>query len=129
MAGHKWYTACDGFMGYYAVKIKEEDVFKTVFRTPFGTYAYTVMPFGLKNAPHTYSKVTYRAYSHLIGKTIEAYIDNTGTYSNDFNTHLVDVRKTFEATRAARLKLKAKKCYFFYNEIEYVGHIVGESGI
>ena len=39
------------------------------------------------------------------------------------------MRKTFEATRAAGLKLKAKKCYFFYNEIEYVGHIVGESGI
>ena len=60
---------------------------------------------------------------------IEAYIDNTGTYLNNFNTHLVDVRKTFEATRAAGLKLKAKKCYFFCNEIEYVGHIVGESGI
>lgn len=128
-AGHKWYTACDGFMGFYAVKIKEEDIFKTVFRTPFGTYAYTVMPFGLKNAPHTFSKVTYRTYSHLIGKTVEAYIDDTATYSDTFEQHLFDLRKTFEATRASGLKLKAKKCFFFYPEVEFIGHLIGEYGI
>ncbi len=129
MAGHKWYTACDGFMGYYAVKIKESDICKTMFKTPFGTFAYTVMPFGLKNAPHTYSKVTYKAYKDLIGKTLEAYIDDTGTYSDTFEDHLADLRKTFEHTRKAGLKLKAAKCYFFYPEIEFVGHLVGEYGI
>ena len=45
MAGHVWYSACDGFTGYYAVKMREEDIEKTMFKTPFGTYAYTVMPF------------------------------------------------------------------------------------
>ena len=129
MAGHKWYTACDGFMGYYAVKIRESDISKTMFKTPFGTYAYTVMPFGLKNAPHTYSKVTYRAYKDLIGKTLEAYIDDTATYSDSFEDHLADLRKTFEHTRKAGLKLKAAKCYFFYPEVEFVGHLVGEYGI
>ena len=129
MAGHSWYSACDGFNGFYAVKMRKEDIEKTIFRTPFGTYAYTVMPFGLKNAPHTFSKVTYRAYKNLIGKTIEAYIDDTATYSDTFEEHLADLKKTFEATRAAGLKLKAKKCQFFYREIEFVGHIVGKSGI
>src|SRR3954449_3797022 len=59
MAGHRWYSVCDGFTGYYAVKMKPEDIGKMMFKTLFGTYAYTVMPFGLKNAPHTYSRVTY----------------------------------------------------------------------
>ena len=56
MAGNKWYTACDGFSGYYAVRIQQEDIPKTVFRTPFGTYASLVMPFGLKKcASHIFA--------------------------------------------------------------------------
>jgi hypothetical protein len=109
--------------------MREGDIAKTMFKTPFGTFAYTVMPFGLKNAPHTYSRVTYKAYADLIGKTVEAYIDDTGTYSDTFEGHLVDLRKTFERTQQAGLKLKASKCYFFYPEIEFVGHLVGQYGI
>lgn len=129
MAKHEWYSACDRFTGYYTVKMKEEDIGKTMFKTPFGTYAYTVMPFGLKNAPHTYSKVAYRAYAHLLGKTVEAYIDDTGTYSDSFKQHLIDLRKTFEAMQKAGLKLKVAKCHFFYREVEFVGHLVGKYGI
>src|SRR3954465_12023870 len=116
-------------MGYYSVKMREEDIAKTMFKTPYGTYAYTVMPFGLKNAPHTYSRVAYRAYEDLIGKTLGAYIDDTATYSETFEQHLIDLRKTFEHTEAAGLKLKAKKCTFFFPEIEFVGHFVGEYGV
>ena len=129
MAGFSWYSVCDGFTGYYAVRIRPEDIPKTMFKTPFGTYAYTVMPFGLKNAPHTYSRVTYKAYEKLIGKTLETYIDDTATYSNTFEQHLIDLRRTFECTEAASLKLKAKKCAFMYPEVEFVGHLVGAYGI
>src|SRR3954463_14985858 len=121
IAGHEWYSVCDGFTGYYVVKIRPEDIGKTMFKMPFGTYTYTVMPFGLKNALHTYSRVTYRAYEELIGKTLETYIDDTATYSNTFEQHLVDLRRTFECTEAANLKLKAKKCAFMYPEVEFVG--------
>src|SRR6184192_1101811 len=69
MAGFSWYSVCDGFTGYYAVQIHPEDIPKTMFKMPFGTYTYTVMPFGLKNAPHMYSRVTYKAYERLISKT------------------------------------------------------------
>src|SRR6184192_2062110 len=129
MAGHKWYSTCDGYSGYYAVRIKPEDIAKTMFRTPYGTYAYTVMPFGLKNAPHTYSRLTSKAFAGLIGRTVEAYIDDNATYSNTFEEHLVDLRRTLEAALKAGIKLKAKKCHFFYNEVEFVGHIVGEFGL
>ncbi len=87
------------------------------------------MPFGLKNAPHTYSRLTTKAYGELIGKSVEAYIDDCATYSNSFDGYLNDLRKTFEAAGRAGIKLKAKKCHFFYNEIEFVGHIVGAKGI
>ena len=45
---------------------------------------------------------------------LKVYINDTATYSNTFKNHLEDLRKTFEATQAAGLKLKAKKCHFLY---------------
>lgn len=129
LAGHEWYSACDGFSGYYTVSMKKEDVPKTMFRTPFGTYAYLVMPFGLKNAPHTYSRLAYKTFAHLIGKTLEAYIDDTATYSATFEEHIQHLRKTFEALRSSGIRLKAPKCHFFYRKIEFVGHIVSARGL
>ena len=129
MGGNQWYSACDGFSGYYAVKMKQEDIPKTMFRTPFGTYAYTVMPFGLKNAPHTYSRLAYKTFAHLIGKSLEAYIDDTATYSTTFVEHVQHLTKTFEALRSAGIRLKAAKCHFFYPEVEFVGHLVGAYGL
>lgn len=97
IAGHKWYSACDGFSGYYAVKMCEEDILKMMFRTPFGTFAYVVMPFELKNALYTYSQLTYKTYAHLIEKTLEAYINDSATYSNSFEDHLDHLHKILEA--------------------------------
>ena len=125
MAGHNQYTACDGFSGYYAVQIREEDIPKTVFQMPVGTYGSLVMPFGLKNAPHTYSRLMYKAYAHLIGKILEAYIDDCAAYSDTFEDHLEHVQQMFEAAYKAGIRFKVKKCHFFYPEIKFVGHVVG----
>ena len=51
VAGHERYTVCDGYSGYFQIRIAEEDQKKTTFITPWGCYAYRVMPFGLTNAP------------------------------------------------------------------------------
>ena len=116
-------------MGYYSVKIREEDIAKTTFKMPFGTYAYTIMPFGLKNAPHTYLRVTAKTFKELIGKTVEAYIDDTATYSDSFDERLTHLCGTLKAAKKTGIKLKASKCHFFYPEIEFVGHLVGLKGI
>ena len=100
-----------------------------MFKMPFGTFAYKVMLFGLKNAPHTYSQVMAKTFGELIRKMVEAYIDDTATYSQDFGEHLVHLCKTFEAAMKAGIKLKASKCHFCYPEIEFVGHLVNAKGI
>jgi hypothetical protein len=129
MAGNEWYSTCDGFSGYFAISLREEDRPKTTFRTPFGTYAYLVMPFGLKNAPHTYSRFAYKTFEKLIGKFIEAYMDDNCTYSTNFEDHCQHVRRMMEAARRSGLKFKVSKCHFFYPEIEFTGHIVGKGGL
>jgi len=74
------------------VKIREEDIAKTTFKTLFGIYTYIIMLFRLKNAPHTYSRVIAKIFKELIGKTIEAYIDDMATYSDSFDKHLTYLR-------------------------------------
>jgi hypothetical protein len=54
VAGHEMYTFGEGYRGYHQVKIAPEDQLKTTFTTPWGTFCYTVMPFGLCNAPGTF---------------------------------------------------------------------------
>ena len=53
-AGHALLSFIDGFLGYNQIKMPPKDMGKTSFITPWGTYCYKVMPFGLKNAGATY---------------------------------------------------------------------------
>ena len=56
VAGYECYTVCDGYSGYFQVGIAEEDQRKTIFITPWGCFAYRVIPFGLTNAPPTFQR-------------------------------------------------------------------------
>jgi hypothetical protein len=49
---------------------------KTAFITPRGAYCYKVMPFDLKNAGATYQRTVTKMFGHIIGKTVEVYIDD-----------------------------------------------------
>src|SRR4051794_38158593 len=106
MVGYNWYSACDGFSGYFSVHIQSEDIPKMMFCTPYGIFAYLVISFGLKNAPHTYSKVTAKAFAQLIRKLIEVYIDDTGTYSFTFEDHLQDLARIFDTVLKVNIHLK-----------------------
>ncbi|KAH9294018.1 hypothetical protein KI387_040778, partial [Taxus chinensis] len=66
----------DGFSGYNQILITPEDQHKTSFITPWGTFCYRVMPFGLKNAGATYQRVMTYIFHDLLHKTMEDYIDD-----------------------------------------------------
>jgi hypothetical protein len=51
VGGHEVYSFTDGFLGYHQIKIAQEDIYKTTFAMEWGYYQYTVMPFGVNNAP------------------------------------------------------------------------------
>ena len=73
VAGHESYSFLDGFSGYNQVKIAKEDQLKTTFTTDWGTYAYTVMPFGLCNAPATFQRVMTQAFQKYLYISIEIF--------------------------------------------------------
>ena len=76
IAGHGIMSFLDAFSKYHQIPMHPPDVEKTTFITPHGLYRYNVMPFGLKNVGVTYQKMVMKIFRHLIGRTMEVYIDD-----------------------------------------------------
>ena len=102
---------------------------KTSFITPFGTYCFTRMPFGLKNAGATYQRAMNYIFHDLIGKLVEVYIDDVVVKSALPEDHLANLRKVLERTRKHGLKMNPKKCAFGVTAEQFLGFLVHERGI
>ena len=91
LGGFEYYTTLDGFSGFNTIPIEENDQHLTTFCTPWGTFCYTVMPFGLKNAPHTYCRYMHKVFAHLLTKSVKTYLDGIAVASHTFEQHMSDV--------------------------------------
>ena len=76
VGGQEMYSFTNGFSGYHQVRIAQEDHHKTTFVTEWGCYQYTVMPFGLKNAPAIFSRIVVYAFKYFIHNFLEVYFDD-----------------------------------------------------
>ena len=76
VGGQEVYSFTDGFSGYHQIRIAPEDRHKTTFATEMGSFQYTVMPFGLKNAPAIFSRVVISVFKEYIHKFLEVYFDD-----------------------------------------------------
>ena len=85
----------DGYAGYNQILMAEEDMENTTFITPWGTYCYTVMPFGLKNAGATYQRASTALLHDMMHKEVEVYVDDMIVKSKNRPGHQVALRKFF----------------------------------
>ena len=71
-------TLCflDAYSGYNQIMMKESDQLVTSFLTPFGSFCYVTMPFGLKDTGAMYQRCMLKCFGDLIGRTVEAYVDD-----------------------------------------------------
>ena len=81
VGGWEAYSFTDRFSGYHQIKIAPEDRYKTTFSKEWGSYQYTVMSFGLKNAPTIFSRVVIVAFKEFIHQFLEVYLDDWTVYS------------------------------------------------
>ena len=75
VGGQEIYSFTDGFSSYHQIKIAKEDRHKTTFVTEWGCFQYTVMPFGLKNAPVIFSRIVVAMLKDFIQKFLAIYMD------------------------------------------------------
>ena len=103
-----------------------EDMEKTSFITPWGTYCHKVMPFSLKNAGTTYQYVATTMLHDLIHKEIEVYVDDMIVKSKDREGHIPALRKFFERIQFSKLWLNPKKCTFGVTSKKLLGFMVSQ---
>ena len=126
--GACWFSTLDLKSGYWQVPIMERDKEKTAFRTSSGQlYEFNQVPFGLCNAPATFSCLMDRILSGLHWETCLFYLDDIIIFSPA--EHLARLRQVFERLRHANLKLGAEKCTFATKEVSYLGRRVTEEGL
>ena len=106
-----------------------EDMEKTFFITPWGTYCYKVMPFGLKNASATYQCAATTLLHDLIHKEVKVYVDYMIVKSKDHEGYIPPLRKFFERIWFYKLQLNLKKCIFRVTSRKLLGFIVSHRGI
>ncbi|XP_019184269.1 PREDICTED: uncharacterized protein LOC109179160 [Ipomoea nil] len=111
-AGYALLSFMDAFRCYHQVFMHESDEEKTAFITPEGVYCYRVMPFGLKNAGATYTRMVARLFKGLIGGSMAAYVDDMLVKSKEETNHVKDLTDCFVIMRKFNLRLYPKKCAF-----------------
>ena len=123
------FSCVDGSGAFHVIKIRKKDRPKTAFSTPWGTFHYKRMPFGLTNGPASYSRLVQLVLNGIPPRVAIPYLDDTIIHSRDVESHIKNLKVVLEAHRRAGLKLQPEKCYLFQTEVDYLGHSVSADGV
>ncbi|MGV1089522.1 MAG: reverse transcriptase domain-containing protein, partial [Mycobacterium sp.] len=126
--GAAYFTKIDLQQGYHQIRVKPDHVGRTAFQTPFGSFQFRVMPFGLCNAPSTFQR-TMNNLLQDCRSFARVYIDDIVIYSRTLEEHVEHVRKVLEKLRQEKFYARRKKCSFAQQEIEFCGFLVNREGI
>jgi hypothetical protein len=129
LSGAQWFSSLDLASGFWQVELDSKDSEKSTFITRFGTYEFVVMPFGLCNAPATFQRLMDTVLRDILWQFVVVYIDDINVGSKTFEEHLEHLEQVFLRLKKAGLKLSPEKCFFFKQELPFLGHVVSRSGI
>jgi hypothetical protein len=111
------------------MKIRPLDILKTTFTTRYGLYEYTVMSFGLTNAPAYFMYLMNKIFIEYLDKFVVVFIDDILIYSKNEEEHEEHLRLVLQKLREHELYAKFSKCEFRLKELLFLGHIITNRGI
>jgi hypothetical protein len=129
VSGSERLSLLDGFSGYNQVLMSPPDQLKTTFRTPWGTYAYRKMPFGLINVGATFQRAMDIAFRGLINQSVVVYLDDVTVFSKNKEDHLAHLRSVLQRCRKYDISLNPKKSIFAVEQGKLLGFIVSSEGM
>ena len=129
LSGSYVYTALDLAQGYHQIRIKDEDIYKTAFKTQYGLFEFLVMPFGLTSAPSTFQRFMNYVLKPEENTFVLVYLDDILIFSKSLDEHLVHLEKVISLLAEHQLVLRLTKCHIGKSELEYLGHTLSSKGI
>ena len=129
LQGATIFSKIDLRSGYHQLRIREEDIPKTVFRSRYGHYEFLGMSFGLTNAPAVFMELMNRVFKEFLDTFVIVFIDDILVYSKSEAEHEEHLRKVLTIMRTQRLYAKFFKCEFWLSEVVFLGHVVSSRGI
>jgi len=128
-SGCEMLSFLDAFSGYNQIKMHPRDEGKTTFMTETCSYCYKVMPFGLKNAGTTYQRFMDKVLAPMLGRNVQAYVDDMVVASRDRRQHTTDLEELFATISKYRLKLNPEKCVFGVEAGKFLEFMLTDRGI
>lgn len=129
LQGASVFTKLDLQSGYWQIRIKEEDVSKTAFRTRYGHYEWKVLPFGLTNAPATFQALMNRVFHPYMDQFVVVYLDDILVFSKTPEEHVRHLEAVLTVLEQNELYVGADKCAFGVPQVDFLGHVVSGAGV
>ncbi|GJZ92343.1 putative reverse transcriptase domain-containing protein [Tanacetum coccineum] len=129
LQGSQFFSKIDLRSGYHQLRVHEDDIPKTAFRTRYGHFEFTVMPFVLTNIPSVFMDVMNRVCRPYLDKFVIVFIDDILIYSKTREEHVEHLRLVLELLNKEKLYAKFSKCEFWLREVQFLGHVINGNGI
>jgi hypothetical protein len=114
---------------YHQLKVRESDIPKTAFTTRYGLFEYTVMSFGLTNAPAYFMNLMNKVFMKFLDNFVVVFIDNILVYSKTEEEHAEHLRLVLGTLREHQLYAKFSTCEFWLKEARFLGHVISTGGV
>ncbi|GJV81480.1 putative reverse transcriptase domain-containing protein [Tanacetum coccineum] len=129
LQGSQFFSKIDLRSGYHQLRVHEDDIPKTTFRTRYGHFKFIVMPFGLTNAPTVFMDLMNRVCRPYLDKFLIVFIDDILIYSKTQEEHVEHLRLVLGLLKKEKLYAKFSKCEFWLREVQFLGHVINGNGI
>ncbi|GJV70675.1 putative reverse transcriptase domain-containing protein [Tanacetum coccineum] len=129
LQGSRVYSKIDLRSGYHQLRVREEDISKTAFRTRYGHYEFQVMPFGLTNTPAVFMDLMNRVCKPYLDRFVIVFIDDILIYSKSRKEHEGHLKLILNLLKKEELYAKFSKCEFWLSKVQFLGHVIDSEGI
>ncbi|GKA75063.1 putative reverse transcriptase domain-containing protein [Tanacetum coccineum] len=129
LQGSRVYSKIDLRSGHHQLRVREEDIPKTTFRTRYGHYEFQVMPFGLTNTPSIFMDLMNRVCKPHLDRFVIVFIDDILIYSKSRKEHEGHLKLILRLLKEEELYAKFLKCDFWLSKVQFLGHVIDSEGI
>ena len=129
LRGARVYSRINLRTGYHLLRVRETNIPKIAFRTHYGHFEFTVMLFGLTNAPAAFMDLMHKVFQPYLDQFVVVFVDDILIYSQSEREHEYHLRIVLQLLRDHQLYAKFSKCEFWLTEVRFLGQVVSASGM